>query len=106
MLAAKNAVGEFATDDILDMRLEDGTPVGNHPEFIKAFAKIADFRHSVTSEDTISDAPRSNIVTTESAQSEIDAIMNDSSHAYWDRKNPNRQRAVDRVQELMSVIHG
>lgn len=106
LIAASNAVEEFAGKDILDMQLADGTRIGNHPEFIKAFAKIAEFRHSVTSEDTISDAPRSTIMTTQSAQAEIDAIMNDRSHAYWDRKNPNRQRAVERVQELMSIVHG
>ena len=106
LIAAKNVVDEFASAEILDMQLADGTRIGNHPEFIKAFAKMADFRHSVTSEDTISDAPRSTVLTTQSAQAEIDAIMNDRSHAYWDRKNPNRQRAVERVQELMSIVHG
>lgn len=106
LIAAKNVVDEFASTEILDMQLADGTRIGNHPEFIKAFAKMADFRHSVTSEDTISDAPRSTVLTTQSAQAEIDAIMNDRSHAYWDRKNPNRQRAVERVQELMSIVHG
>lgn len=106
LVAAKNVVDEFATPEILDMQLSDGTRIGNHPEFIKAFAKMADFRHSVTSEDTISDAPRTTVVSPQSAQAEIDAIMNDGSHAYWDKKNPNRQRAIDRVQELMSVVHG
>lgn len=106
LVSAKNVVDEFANPELLDMQLSDGTRIGNHPEFIKAFAKIADFRHSVTSEDTISDAPQSNIMTDKSAQAEIDSIMNDRSHAYWDRKNPNRQRAIDRVQELMSIVHG
>lgn len=106
IVAAKSVVDEFASPEILDMQLSDGTRIGNHPEFIKAFAKIAEFRHSVTSEDTISDAPRSEVMTGQSAQAEIDAILNDRSHAYWDRKNPNRQRAIDRVQELMSIVHG
>ena len=89
------------------MQLADGTRIGNHPEFIKAFAKIADFRHSVTSEDTISDAPQTNILTAKAAQAEVDAIMNDRSHPYWDKTNPiARQNAVDRMQELMGVIHG
>lgn len=105
--AAKKVVDEFASPEILDMQLADGTRIGNHPEFIKAFAKIADFRHSVTSEDTISDAPQTNILTAKAAQAEVDAIMNDRSHPYWDKTNPiARQNAVDRMQELMGVIHG
>jgi len=46
-------------------------------------------------------------MTPASAQAEIDAIMNDKSHAYWDRKNPiGREKAVKKVADLMSQIHG
>ena len=41
------------------------------------------------------------------AQQEIDSIMNDKQHAYWNRKDPiGRQRAVERMQELMGLVHG
>lgn len=98
---------QFGGGELLEMQLADGTKVGNHPDFIKAFAKMAEFRQSVTSEDTVSDAPTSSMMTRQSAQQEIDAIMNDKSHAYWDRKNViGRQQAIERVQELMGVLHG
>ena len=98
---------QFGGNELLEMRLADGTKVGNHPDFIKAFAKMAEFRQSVTSEDTVADAPMSSIVTRKAAQQEIDAIMNDKSHVYWDRKNVvGRQQAIERVQELMGVLHG
>lgn len=98
---------QFGGDDILNMRLADGTKVGNHPDFIKAFANMAQFRQSVTREDTVSDAPVSSVATRQSAQAEIDAILNDKSHAYWNQRDPaGRQRAVERVQELMGVVHG
>src|SRR5210317_28116 len=98
---------QFGGGELLEMKLADGTKVGNHPDFIKAFAKIAEFRQSVTSEDTVSDAPSSSMMTRQSAQQEIDAIMNDKSHAYWDRKNViGRQAAIERVQDLMGVLHG
>ena len=61
----------------------------------------------MTSEDTGSDAPSGSMVTRQSAQQEIDAIRNDKSHAYWDRKNVvGRQAAIERVQDLMGVLHG
>ena len=98
---------QFGGGELLEMKLADGTKVGNHPDFIKAFAKMAEFRQSVTSEDTVSDAPSSSMMTRQSAQQEIDAIMNDKSHAYWDRKNViGRQAAIERVQDLMGVLHG
>jgi len=98
---------QFGGNDILDMRLADGTKVGNHPDFIKAFANMAQFRQSVTREDTVSDAPMSSVATRQSAQQEIDAIMNDKTHPYWNHRDPaGRQRAVERMQELMGVVHG
>jgi len=104
---AKEVVESFGSLEMLDMRLADGTKVGNHPDFIKAFAKMADFRHNMTTEDTVADAPMARTLSRQAAQNEIDAIMNDKSHAYWDRKNVvGRQQAIQRMQELMGMVHG
>jgi hypothetical protein len=105
--AAANAAQQFGTSEMFDITLQDGSKLGDNPEFIKAFAKIADFRQSVTSEDTVADMSQSSVMTPASAQAEIDAIMNDKSHVYWDRKNPiGREKAVKKVADLMSQIHG
>jgi hypothetical protein len=105
--AAKDIVEQFGGGDLLQMKLDDGTLVGNHPAFIKAFAAMGDFKNTVTSEDTVSDNARTSNFTPAMAQQEVDGIMNDKSHAYWNRKDPiGRQRAVDRMQELMGHIHG
>lgn len=102
---AGSVVSQFASPQILEMKLEDGTMVGNHPEFIKAFANIADLRRSVTSEDTISEGTTSYAMTPQDAQAEADAIMR--SPEYTDKKNyVARQKAVKRVAELMDMIHG
>ena len=107
ILDAKGIFRDFASEDMLEMQLADGTLVGNHPEFIRAFAKIAEFRNSATSEDTITEATTNRALTPQQAQTEIDSIMNDKSHAYWDRKNPvGRQAAIDRMQQLMEMLHG
>jgi len=104
---AVNAAKEFSNPEIFDLQLSDGSRLGDNPEFIKTFAKIADFRQTVTSEDTVSDSTQSNVMTPKQAQAEIDAIMSDKSHAYWDRKNiVGREQAIQRVQDLMGMIHG
>ena len=93
------------TQSITRIVLQDGTNLGDHPEFIKAFAKFAEFKQSVTSEDTVAEKSQVNQMTKQTAQAEIDAIMRGSD--YTNRKDPvARDRAVQRVQELMSIVHG
>jgi hypothetical protein len=92
---------------MFNIQLADGSMLGDNPDFIKAFAKIAEFRQTVTSEDTVSESPQTLVMTPREAQSEIDSIMNDRSNPYWDRANPvARQNAIKRVQELMEMVHG
>ena len=93
--------------EIFDLQLSDGSRLGDNAEFIKTFAKIAEFRQTVTSEDTISENAQSNVMTPKQAQAEIDVILNDKSHAYWDKSNiVGRQQAIQRMQELMGMVHG
>jgi len=102
---AGQVINQFGSPEMLEWQLADGTKLGNHPEFIKAFANIADFRQSVTSEDTITNATSSRAMTPKEAQAEIDSIM--SSSEYTDRKNVvARTRAIERVQELYGMIYG
>ena len=105
---ANRAVADIAGQDLLDMVLQDGTKVGNHPAFIKAFANFADFKNSVTKEDTISENSVNYRMSTAEAKSKLDAIMSDKSHAYWDRKAPApiRDKAVKEVQDLYEMISG
>tara|TARA_R100000329_G_scaffold47055_1_gene43896 strand:+ start:8675 stop:9520 length:846 start_codon:yes stop_codon:yes gene_type:complete len=84
--------------------LQDGTNLGDHPEFIKAFAKFAEFKQSVTSEDTVAEKSQVNHMTKQSAQAEIDAIM--KSPEYTGKDSVARDRAVQRVAELMVIVHG
>jgi len=84
--------------------LQDGTNLGDHPEFIKAFAKFAQFKQSVTSEDTVAEKSQVNQMTRQTAQAEIDAIM--KSAEYTGKDPVARDRAVQRVAELMVIVHG
>ena len=104
---ANRAVADIAGQDLLDMTLQDGTKVGNHPAFIKAFSNFAAFKNSVTKEDTISENSVNYRMSPADAQSRIDSIMNDKSHAYWDRKNPiARTKAVQEVNDLYEMLSG
>lgn len=104
--SAQKVVDQFEAGNIMEMQLADGTKLGNHPEVIRAFAKIADFRQTVTSEDTVSESASSMGMSAQQAGNEIQAVMGDRSHAYWDKKNPQHQIAVDRMAQLMEMQHG
>lgn len=105
--AAQRVVDQFEAGNIMELKLQDGSSLGNHPDVIRAFSKIAEFRQSATSEDTITDSASALGMSPQQAQAEIDAIMNDKSHAYWDSRNPvGRQQAVERMQTLMGMLHG
>ena len=104
---ASKAVTDIAGEELLKMVLQDGTKVGNHPVFIKAFANFADFKKSVTKEDTISENAVNYRMSPVDAQARIDAIMQDKTHAYWNRKDTiNRQKAVKEVQDLYEMVSG
>ena len=105
--AAASVAQEFMDTDMFNLTLADGSRLGDNPGFIKAMANVADFKRTVTSEDTVSETAQSNVMTPKEAQAEIDSIMNDRGNAYWDKSNPvARQRAIQRVQELMEFVHG
>ena len=102
---AKAVAKEFSdVESITNIVLADGTNLGDHPEFIKTFAKFAEFKQSVTSEDTVKESSQVNHMTKQTAQAEVDAIMRGPD--YTSRDAIARDRAVSRVQELMEVIHG
>ena len=102
---AKAIADEFSdTEAITKIVLQDGTNLGDHPEFIKTFAKFAEFRQSVTSEDTVKEGAQVNHMTKQSAQKEIDEIMRGAD--YTSKDAIVRQRAIDRVQHLMGIVHG
>jgi len=104
--AAQSLVTEFADDGLLNLQLADGTKVGNHPDFIRAFAAMGEFRNSVIGEDTITDGARNAAFTPAQAQSELDAIYSNNSHAYFNKKDPGHDNAVVHVQNLMGMVHG
>jgi len=104
--AAARVAQEFADPEMFNITLSDGSKLGDNAEFIKAFAKIADFRQSVTSEDTVSENSRSMAMTPAHAKNEIESIMGDKTHPYWDKKNPAHSSAVEHMQGLMGMLHG
>ena len=88
--------------DVLDMQLKDGTRLGDHPDIIKGFAKIAD----MMSEDKIVSTESENVDQGRDLEQEISRIMNDRSGPYWNKGHPEHDKIVQQVYTLRSMIDG
>ena len=87
--------------DVLDMPLQNGTRLGDHPEIIKGFAKIA----NMMSEDKIISTESENVNVTKDLQSEIATIMNDRKGPYWNRQHPDHDKSVQQVYTLREMAN-
>ena len=88
--------------DVLDMQLKDGTRLGDHPDIIKGFAKIAD----MMSEDTIVATESENVDQGKDIEQEISRIMNDRTGPYWNKTHPDHDKIVQQVYTLRSMKDG
>jgi len=87
--------------EVLDMQLQDGTRIGDHPEIIKGFAKIA----GMMSEDKILGTESENVDTVKDIESEISALSNDKNGPYWNRNHPDHDKVVQQVYTLREMLN-
>ena len=87
--------------EILDMTLSNGVRLGDHPEIIKGFAKIA----NMMSEDKILATESENTDTVKDIESEIAALSNDKNGPYWNRTHPDHDKVVQQVYTLREMLN-
>ena len=85
--------------EILDLQMQDGTRIGDHPEIIKGFAKIA----GMLSEDKLVSTESESVNSMKDIQSEISAITNDTTGPYWNNKHPDHAKMVQQVYTLREM---
>jgi len=87
--------------DVLDMQLKDGTRLGDHPEVIKGFAKIA----AMLSEDKVVTTESENVDTVQNIEDEISSIINDRNNPYWNKGHPEHDKMVQQVYTLREMLN-
>jgi hypothetical protein len=87
--------------EILDMTLSNGIRLGDHPEIIKGFAKIA----GMMSEDKIVATESENVNTVADIETEISAITNDTDGPYWNKQHPDHDKIVQQVYTLREMLN-
>ena len=97
MRLAQNVFNKEQLDSIV---LADGSSLGNNPDLIKGFVKLA----GMVGEDAPINTPQDNVFTPDEAQRKIDAHMVPGS-PYWDKNHPNHDRAVQDVYALRQMMY-
>ena len=92
---AASVAKQVVDADFLNIHLEDGSKLGDHPMMIKAFATLAD----KMGEDNIVQASGPAYMTPNQIEKQIGELTQSGS-AYWDNKHPNHQLAVEEVLAL------
>jgi len=87
--------------DILDLELKSGIRVGDHPELIKGFAKIA----SMMSEDKIVSPESDSTSKITDIESEISTITNNTDGPYWNKQHPDHDKVVQQVYTLREMLN-
>ena len=87
--------------EVLDMTLSNGTRLGDHPEIIKGFAKIA----GMMSEDKIVSTESENVNRVADIETEISAITNDTDGPYWNKQHPDHDKVVQQVYTLREMLN-
>ena len=87
--------------EVLDMPLSNGMRLGDHPEVIKGFAKIA----SMMSEDKMVATESESVNTVADIESEISAITNDTDGPYWNKQHPDHDKSVQQVYTLREMLN-
>ncbi len=85
--------------EVLDMTLSSGIRLGDHPEIIKGFSKIA----NMMSEDKIVSTESENVNSVADIESEISAITNNTDGPYWNKQHPDHDKVVQQVYTLREM---
>lgn len=87
--------------EVLDMTLQNGTRLGDHPEIIKGFAKIA----GMMQEDKIVATESENAQSVNNIEEEISSIVNDRNGPYWNKQHPEHDKMVQQVYTLREMLN-
>jgi|TARA_R100000734_G_scaffold19145_1_gene18556 hypothetical protein len=95
---AKAIANKYLDKDFNNLTLSDGTRIGDHPNFIKAFASLA----NELGEDQLVQANGPQYMTPKELDKQI-ATLQQAGSAYWNKNHPGHAAAVQEVQDLLAL---
>ena len=100
---ANSVFKNFFAQDMADLKLQNGTSVGNHPGFIKALIKMSE---NFSEDNMGAGQEESGAMTPAEADREIQKILGDPNHAYFQKNHPGHKSAVDEMFKLNNMKYG
>ncbi len=98
---ANAMLDQFGAKEITEIKLADGTALGDHPQVVKAFMEISNYIQNNMGEDSIVGQKNTGLVMTpEDAQEKLNEYMGKGT-PYWDNRHPQHDFYVKEVQRLM-----
>ena len=99
-LAEKGAAASGLTGDVLKATPE----LSNNPHFIRAMAKVGAMIGEKGAANLRSDGGANNLAANPKA--EIDAVMQNPKHPYWNKGDPGHKDAKAKMEALFKQLHG
>lgn len=98
---AQQAVKTFCSDDIISMLETSG--LGNDPQVVKFFANLGELLQEDTNPAT-GIKSMSGALSPAEAQEEINKVMSDMKHPYFDKENAQHEDAVRKMNRLFEML--
>ena len=103
---AKAVSAQFTEGDenIFDVKLADGSLLGNHPDFIKMTANMGVFMKEKMGEDTLEGVKTSGAASRHELEGKVAQLQAPDS-PYWDNKHPERDWYVNEVTRVNGELY-
>ena len=105
MDAANEMLKEFDAPDLTDMRMADGTLLGDNPEMVRLMVNLSDYIAKEVSEDGLAGRDSRPSLSDSDLQSRISTLTAKNT-PYWEKMHPDHERVVSEVLRLREQMHG
>lgn len=103
---AKAVLSQYGGDDLLGLKLDDGTSLASNPSLVRTLVNIGDYMQNKLGEDTLRGAKTGgNAMTPADAQRELSQLQVQGG-PYWDQMHPGHAATVAESLRLNEFIHG
>jgi len=103
-IALGNGVlSEFGTDDIVNLKMEDGSLFGDNPDVIRMMSKLGRFLKEKVGEDTLAGTKMSGAPTNDELTQKLRDIRR-TDGPFWDAKHPEHSWYVDESLKIAEQL--
>jgi len=103
--AAVTLLDEFDAPDLVDLRMQDGSSLGDNPDLVRLFVRVAEYINKEVSEDGLAGRDSRPGLSETDIQARISQLSQKGS-PYWEKTHPDHDRTVNEVLRLREQLNG